>query len=431
MQTSHEISEQLPKAPALRQAHSHIFAFLMLALACRLAVVYFAVIHFPHGWLYSRGIELGTLAQSLAEGRGLSSPFGGATGPTALLAPGYPFVIATVFRIFGCFSYSSSIVVMLLQTSFSVLTVWEILRIARRWFGIRAANLAGAFWAISLPLLWMPTIFWETCLSTLVLVTMIDLASGCQGGFGKLRWAAMGVLCGLAGLINPALILALLSIYGWAMWQERKRLTKAAFLGLLAFILIFAPWPIRNARALHAFIPLRSTVGYELWIGNRPGATGFLDESPFPIFNKGEYDSYTAKGEVRYMADKSQLARDYVWAHPFGFVKLSFLRALRFWSGTGTKDGSWVFAAHAILTTCFGLFGLWHLVKWNLGLAVLFCLPLALFPLPYYITHAEFRYRLVLDPILTILAAYSLTGSQDIFRGKITPETAIRKTPSL
>jgi hypothetical protein len=258
-----------------------------------------------------------------------------------------------------------------------------------------------------------------------------DNASGCQGGFGKLRWAAMGVLCGLAGLINPALILALLSIYGWAMWQERKRLTKAAFLGLLAFILIFAPWPIRNARALHAFIPLRSTVGYELWIGNRPGATGFLDESPFPIFNKGEYDSYTAKGEVRYMADKSQLARDYVWAHPFGFVKLSFLRALRFWSGTGTKDGSWVFAAHAILTTCFGLFGLWHLVKWNLGLAVLFCLPLALFPLPYYITHAEFRYRLVLDPILTILAAYSLTGSQDIFRGKITPETAIRKTPSL
>jgi hypothetical protein len=40
--------------------------------------------------------------------------------------------------------------------------------------------------------------------------------------------------------------------------------------------------------------------------------------------------------------------------------------------------------------------------------AVLFLLPLFLFPLPYYITHAEFRYRLVVDPLLTILAASAL-----------------------
>jgi hypothetical protein len=33
--------------------------------------------------------------------------------------------------------------------------------------------------------------------------------------------------------------------------------------------------------------------------------------------------------------------------------------------------------------------------------------------LPYYITHAEFRYRLVIDPLLTILAAYAVTGSRD------------------
>jgi hypothetical protein len=36
-------------------------------------------------------------------------------------------------------------------------------------------------------------------------------------------------------------------------------------------------------------------------------------------------------------------------------------------------------------------------------------LPMLLFPLPYYITHAEFRYRVILDPLLTILAAYAVT----------------------
>ena len=41
--------------------------------------------------------------------------------------------------------------------------------------------------------------------------------------------------------------------------------------------------------------------------------------------------------------------------------------------------------------------------------AVLMALPLLLFPAPYYITHAEFRYRLNIDPILTVLAAYAVT----------------------
>jgi hypothetical protein len=43
------------------------------------------------------------------------------------------------------------------------------------------------------------------------------------------------------------------------------------------------------------------------------------------------------------------------------------------------------------------------------GRAALFLLPLLVFPLPYYITHAEFRFRLVLDPLLTILGAYAIT----------------------
>lgn len=57
---------------------------------------------------------------------------------------------------------------------------------------------------------------------------------------------------------------------------------------------------------------------------------------------------------------------------------------------------------------------MWRLFKENrVSLAVLFLLPVMLFPLPYYITHAEFRYRLVVDPLLTILAAYGVTGSRD------------------
>ena len=391
----------------------HTLAILAAALLLRLLILWFVIARFPHNWLYSRGIELGTLAQSLVAGQGLSSPFGGSTGPTALLAPGYPAIIALFFRIFGSFTFAAAIAVMAMQLLFSLLTVFFIMHVARRSFGIRTANASGMFWAVSLPLIWMPTIFWETCLSTLLLVGMMALALHCQRSPSGPLWALMGAYSGLAALVNPSLLPALLTLMGWAAWQTRKTLWYFP-VALLALSMVFAPWPIRNARVLHAFIPLRSTVGFELWVGNRAGATGFLDESQFPIFNRWEYDQYVAKGEVAYMRDKSALAKAYIRAHPSAFLRLSAVRFFRFWTGTGNKDGSVIFTLHAVLTTSLGFMGIWRLVReGRLRLAVLFLLPLMVFPLPYYITHAEFRYRLVIDPLLTILAAYALTSSRD------------------
>ena len=392
----------------------HTLAILALALVTRLLILWFVVERFPHKWLYSRGIELGTLAQSLLAGQGLSSPFGGSTGPTALLAPGYPAVIALVFRIFGAFTFPSAIAVMVMQVLFSVMTVLSIVLVAQRCFDSRTAELAGVFWAVSLPLLWMPTIFWETCLSTLLLVGMIALALRCEQRPSSSLWALMGAYCGLAVLVNPALLMALLALLGWAAWQTRKTFLYSPLLALLVFLLVFAPWPIRNAHVLHAFIPLRSTVGLELWMGNRAGATGFLDEALFPLFNKRELDLYVAEGEVAYMHDKSAQTETYIRAHPTEFLRLSTARFIRFWTGTGNKEGSVFFTLHAVLTTSLGLMGIWRIQKSGcVRLAVLFILPLMLFPLPYYITHAEFRYRLVIDPLLTILAAYAVTGSRD------------------
>ena len=395
------------------QTRPHTWIILALALATRSLTLLFVVERFPHRWLYSRGIELGTLAQSLVAGHGLSSPFGGSTGPTALLSPGYPVVIAVCFRLFGSFSFQAAIAVMVLQLLFSLATVLLIMQVAEQCFGARAANLAGTFWAVSLPLIWMPTIFWETCLSTLLLLGMVALSLHTVERPRPILWPVMGAYCGLAALVNPALLLTLFALLIWVAWQTRKRDCLSPLLALLVLAVVYAPWPIRNARALGAFIPLRSTVAFELWMGNRAGATGFLDESLFPIFNRGEYDQYAALGEVAYMRHKSALAQEHIRAHAGEFLRLSTVRFLRYWTGTGNQHGSVVFTIHAVLTTLGGAVGLVRLgQKRSFGLAGLFLLPLILFPLPYYITHAEFRYRLVVDPLLTILAAHGVSGSR-------------------
>jgi hypothetical protein len=386
----------------------HTLSILLAAFTARLLVLWVVIAHYPHGWLYGRGIELGTLAQSVAVGHGLSSPFGRPTGPTALLAPGYPIFVAGFFRLLGAFSVHAAVAVMLAQLGFSLLTVLLIVKLSNLLFGAMAANLAGFFWAVSLPLIWMPTIFWETCLSTLLLTGMIAIAMRPEPDSGVLP----GAYAALAGLVNPALLPALLAILGWMAWQQWR--VRRWYLpgALLVFCVLYASWPLRNALVLHAFVLTRSTVGLELWMGNHPGSHGFLEEAQFPTFSRQEYDRYAAVGEMAYMREKSSAAQAYARAHPLHCVQLSALRAWRFWTGTGNQDGSILFAWHAVLTSALGLAGLWRLVTTHRArVAVLFGLPLILFPLPYYITHAEFRYRLVIDPLLTILAAHCVEKS--------------------
>ena len=159
------------------------------------------------------------------------------------------------------------------------------------------------------------------------------------------------------------MIFTLAAMVGWLGWKQRKSQPLGLLVAALSFCVVFSPWPIRNARVFHAFIPLRTTVGFELWMGNHHGATGFLDESLFPAFNQSELDDYKARGEVAYTAHKSELAKQYILTHPKSVSHLTIVRVIRYWAGTGSKGGSPVFALHAVLTSGFGLLGLWMLYR--------------------------------------------------------------------
>jgi 4-amino-4-deoxy-L-arabinose transferase-like glycosyltransferase len=357
---------------------------------------------------------MGWLARSLLEGKGLSSPFGLPTGPTAFIAPVYPIMVAGIFKVFGIDSVASAYVIFGLQILANLVTIWLLMRLARKLFGGRAALVAGLFWAVSPPLLYLPTIFWETSFSISLLMGLMAIALWVREQSSLLRWVVFGAYGGLIALVNPALLLTLIAVALGTAWVCRQRLSlrvSDASLGLLMFVLVFCAWPIRNARVFHAFIPLRTTVGFELWMGNHAGSTGFLDESLFPAYNKAELAAYEAQGEIAYTNGKSALAKSYIAAHPGTFVMLTVRRFARFWLGSGTQGGSPLFIAHAVLTTGLGLWGLRLLFRarrWSLG--PLLAAPLVFFPIPYYMTHAEFRYRIVIDPVLTLLASYAVVS---------------------
>jgi hypothetical protein len=406
------VAAQTPRSPATRPARVYVKTILSLALVLRLTVMAMVLFTYQRDWLFSKAPDLGFLAFALSSGHGLSSPFGGSTGPTAFLAPGYPAVLALVFRIFGSYSIASSAAIMGLQCLFALLTIAAMMYVARQIFGAPVANVAGAFWAVSLPLLWLPAILWDTSLSTLLLTGMVALATRVVNEPCKNGWVFMGAYCGLAMLVNPSLTLALFAILGWTVYQIRLvsgyRVRYKPWLCLLGLLCVFAPWPLRNARVLHAFIPLRSNFGYEVWQGNHNGANGMFDATLEPLQNKQEYAEYARNGEVAYMSNKATLARVYIRSHPADFARISAERAVRFWTGAGSITNSGVVELHAVITSLLGLAGLAAIFQRHRPVAMLFLLPLLVFPLPYYITHPDFRFRLVLDPLLTILGAYAV-----------------------
>ena len=395
---------------SLLPSRGKLAVIFALALAGRILAFSSILTTHPRNWLFSHPWEMGLLANSLLHGQGYSSPFGGSTGPTAFIAPGYPTLIAGVFAIFGIDTFASAIAIMVMHILVSMVTIWLMMHVAAEALDTRTAGLAGTIWAISPPLFFIPAIFWESSLSECALIGMIALALRYQREPTQKHWLLYGALCSVVALINPALLLPLLAMMGWLAWQTWQVSRTAPILGLLALCLVFAPWPIRNAVRFHAFIPLRSTVGFEMWMGNRPGATGRLDESVFPMFNRQELSSYLSMGEVAYTSGKSAQASEYIRTHPGVFLKLSARRFYRFWSGTGNVDSNITYKIHSFITTGFGFAGLILIYrKRNRAFAVLMALPLLLFPIPYYITHAEFRYRLNIDPILSVLAAYAIT----------------------
>jgi hypothetical protein len=65
---------------------------------------------------------MGWIARSLALGHWFSSPSFPSTGPTALVPPLFPYLLASVFRTFGLYTAKSAFVILSLDSLLSALT---------------------------------------------------------------------------------------------------------------------------------------------------------------------------------------------------------------------------------------------------------------------------------------------------------------------
>jgi Dolichyl-phosphate-mannose-protein mannosyltransferase len=367
--------------------------------------------------------ETGHIAYSLATGKGFSSPFQRDSGPTAWLTPLYPLIVSGIFKVFGVYTPASFFVAIFFNVVFSSATCVPIFHAGKRIAGLSVGSLGAWLWAlfpnaIMIPFEWI----WDTSLAALLVATIVWATLKLVESERSRYWVGYGLLWGCALMTNPSVGSALPVMLGWLLlrsWREERArrdwgldLRRPA-LAALAALLCCVPWTVRNYLLFQQFIPFRSNLAYELYVGNNEN----YDERRrgVPVITQDlETLRYLRIGEKAFMEEEKQKALRFIETHPRMEMQLIAWRFVDFWMGvpdplrTFRLTDSWL--VRGILLGNF-LSSIGAL----LGVAVLFvkrnayAIPLAafpvVFPLLYYVTHTSLRYRHPIDPVLMLLLA--------------------------
>jgi Dolichyl-phosphate-mannose-protein mannosyltransferase len=435
-------SKTIPPDPASKHFRAPwlIFwtAFILRVLTITLAHTYRIrpfQDHFQFGW------EMGRIARSLIGGYGYADPFVGHTGPTAWVPPLYPLLMAAVFKLFGVYTAISAWVLLTINSVFSAAIAPAVYEIAARCYNRTVAIWSAWLWALypaamQYAVHWV----WEMSLTTLLFTWTLMLALRMRGigepapeqnPANTRRWLEFGVLWGLISLSNATLLLFLPICGIWILiappsepgappsrseaklrWVSRSvHLARAAVTGLLFFAFLF-PWIWRNWTVFHAFIPIRSNLGAEMYAGSGPGSNGFAFIATLPLVERDpETMAYKSLGEIAYVKQQGEKAKAYVAAHRWHYARISLKRFYFFWVGVPHPAESSPWGEYfRELNYCFlsitGCLGLALSLKNRVPAAGLFAWAFLLLPLTYYFITVQARFRHPLEPLIAILTVY-------------------------
>jgi 4-amino-4-deoxy-L-arabinose transferase-like glycosyltransferase len=357
-------------------------------------------------------MEVSSIAAHMARGQGFSSPFLYDTGPTAWIAPVYPFLVAGIFKIFGVYTNRSALVVIGLQCLMGAANAIAIDALGRRTLGREIGLWAAWIWALSpfffrWPVAWI----WDFAASALLLTTILVITLDAAESGTRKQWLLVGGLWGIAALTNPALLSVLPITLAYAAFRNyRSGIGPARNLSysLLLVMLIISPWLIRNRIVFGQPVFLRSNFWFEFHLGNYHYSRGMGYLGFHPGANPRELRKYVSLGEPGYVQGSKQEAYKFIHQYPWEFLEDVRNRTVWFWDGTPMLYEAdrwwrpwkfWPLSATAWLGMIFLLTR--RPPGWELYATTMF-----VYPLPYYFVFAAPKYRHAIEPIILLLTVY-------------------------
>jgi hypothetical protein len=380
---------------------------------------------------------IGGYGFSFAEGHWPATRAGESTAHWSYL---YTIYLATIYKLFGTYPIIARILQALIAGILQTILIW---RIGTRLFNQTVGLIAAALNAVYIYFFYYAGgLITETFYITGILWTFdcaLRLVANAKKGNKRnwWQWIELGLAIGATVLLRQVFLMFLPFLYLWLWWNgreadaDRKRwkqlLNWAVLKGLsvmtVVIILLILPWTIRNYRAFGTFVLLNTNAGFAFFWGNHPiygtnfvpllpgGSDAYYNLIPVELrsLNEAALDQALLKRGVQFIVDE-----------PFRLIMLSVSRAREFFKFWPSPESGLISNISRVgsfgVSLPFMLYGLWALLaldwksiradeKWGVIL-------LLVFTLVYTVTHllswALVRYRLPIDAILLIFAAYGI-----------------------
>ncbi len=283
--------------------------------------------------------------------------------------------------------------------------------------GITAVYLYFIYYAAAL----MTEPFYITAiLLSLLLAVRLARSAGEETGRGRILALQLGLALGAAILLRQLFLLMVPLIYLWIWWPARKRQVVNLLLTTAVVGLMILPATLYNARRFDSFVLLNTNAGFAFFWGNNP-IYGYEFQ---PILNQDE----TSYGELIPVElrslDEAALDREllkrglqFVVEDPGRYLILSLSRIppyFMFWpSAESSLISNLARLGSFTITLPFMVLGLFQALKRRPSLSSPLVLMLLL-ALGYTGVHVLIwtliRYRLPVDGVMVIFAAYALVN---------------------
>ncbi len=272
----------------------------------------------------------------------------------------YPIMVASVYALGGS---GRQLPVFLSQIILGGLAVGLAVSIATRLAGPYAGAGSGAFACFDPALIWTSVAMMSEALVVPLTALLLWLA---VSGRWRVRWGAIlsGLVIGILCLARSTLVLpAAVMLGGLALWAVRRRRWFPPAAVALAWMLLSAPWTIRNALHWGRFIPYSTKSGTAAWMHNHPGL--IVEWGPRAIVGPNPVDIFSPTiqrlpDEASRDAALMDLFKHHVATNPGHVAGLMVVRfAMALWPMPVTEKGpgAWASAAYSKLPAILALVG--------------------------------------------------------------------------
>lgn len=378
--------------------------------------------------------------------------FGYEPGVLASLRPPlYPALLAVVYELTGPENYQA---VRLLQCFLSLGTVVILHHLGAKVFSERVG-----LWTAGLYCFYPSFLGYNNLLLTEVLFTFL-FCTGILGIVialqrGSMPWLMFaGVVLGLGALTRSVLWLfplplGVFLLWGWhGSWP--KRLVAPVLLGM-GFVIVVAPWSIRNTRLEKTFVAIDTMGGRNFMMGNYAhtpehrawDAIAFVDERSWYAVLKA--DDPAADTMTQGQRDKAALRNglQYVASHPGATARRDVIKFFQFWGlereliagaakdffgdlgRTGVVLLATVVLTYYVLVMLLAAFGVVLSPPSDRRLHVLLLLAIAFICGMHTLAFGHSRYHLPVMPLVLAYAAAAIVSGRALWQALRRPAFAL------